>query len=94
MTIRLLYLVSEMTYEGVSKMVFVVFPAIIYANKHLNFLPRALNAVSVSPVLRINELYAVVNGVMRVTVRIEIAVSRPHVLHSILLRSSPMSFRK
>jgi len=55
----------------------IVFPAVVLAQEDLNGTPRALDGVCVCPSPRIDELDAVVDGLMRVTVCTEIAVRSP-----------------
>jgi len=61
----------------VCQMELIIFPAVVLAQEHLNGTPRAFNGVCVRPSTRIDELDAVVDGVMRVTLSAEIAVRSP-----------------
>ena len=48
-------------------MEFVVFPAVVLAEESLHSSPRSLDGVRVGPGVRINEVDAVVDSAMRVT---------------------------
>jgi hypothetical protein len=58
-------------------MVFVVFLPIACSEENLDLMPRALYGVGVGPGVRINEVGTVVNSLMLVTLRTEIAVRAP-----------------
>jgi hypothetical protein len=58
-------------------MVFVVFPPIVWSEENLDAMPRALSGAGVGPGGRINEVDTVVNSLMLVTLRTEIAVRTP-----------------
>jgi hypothetical protein len=57
--------------------VFIVFPPIVWSEENLDAMPRALIGAGVGPGVRINEVDTVVNSLMLVTLRTEIAVRAP-----------------
>jgi len=60
-------------------MEFVVFPAVVLSEEDLDATPRALNGIGVGPGFGIDELDAVVDSAMRVTLSTEIAVCSPRI---------------
>jgi hypothetical protein len=56
---------------------FMVIPAVVLPDENLDSTPRALDGICVCPGVRINEVDAVVNGAMCVTLRTEITVRAP-----------------
>jgi len=69
-----LHLVSE---HVVREMEFIVISAVVLPEENLDSMPRALDGISVCPGVRIDEVNAVVHGVMRVTLLSETAVRTP-----------------
>jgi hypothetical protein len=55
----------------------VVFPPIVLAQENLHGAPRGFDGVCVIPRVGIDEVYAVIDGAVRVTQRIEIFVGTP-----------------
>jgi len=60
-------------------MEFVVFPAVVHSQEYLDATPRTIDGVGMCPCFRIDELDAVVDSAMRVTLRTEIAVCSPRI---------------
>ena len=60
-------------------MEFVVVPAVVLAEENLYRTPRSLNDVGVGAGVRIDELDAVVDSAMHVTLSTEIAVCSPRI---------------
>jgi len=61
----------------VREMEFIVISAVVLPEENLDSTPRALDGISVCPGVRIDEVNAVVHGVMRVTLLSETAVRTP-----------------
>jgi hypothetical protein len=76
----------------VGKVEFIVFPAVVLAEESLNRAPRSLDGVRVGPVVRIDELGAVVGGAMRVTESIEISVRSPRIADDRSARFDPFTY--
>jgi hypothetical protein len=73
-------------------MVVVVFPAVVLPEENLYMMPRALDGIGVGPGVRIYEVDTVVDGLMRVTLRPEIAVRTPAITYDRSAGFDPVTF--
>jgi hypothetical protein len=60
----------------VCKMVPVVLP-VVWSEEYIHMMPHGIDGVGVVPYVWINEVEAMVNGAVRVTPRVEIAIRTP-----------------
>ena len=65
--------------QVVRKVIFVVFPAIVLSEEHFDGMPRAFDGVCVGPSVGVDEVDAVVDSPMSVTLLVEIAASSPRI---------------
>jgi len=61
----------------VSKMVTIILCLVVWPQEDLDAMPRGLNRVSVGPRVRIDKPKAMIDGAVRVTLRLEIVISTP-----------------
>ena len=74
------------------KMVVLVFPAVVLPEESLYMMPRALDGIGVGPGVRIYEVDTVVDGLMRVTLRPEIAVRTPAITYDRSAGFDPVTY--
>jgi hypothetical protein len=71
---------------------FIVFPAVVLPEENLDMLPRALDGICVCPGVRIDEVDAVVNGLMHITLSTEIAVRNPAITNDLSAGFHPVTY--
>jgi hypothetical protein len=73
-------------------MVLVVLPTVVRPEKSLDVLPRGLIGVGLCPDYRIDEVNAVVNCAMRLTLRSDIVVSTPAIRNDLCVWFDPGTY--
>ena len=71
---------------------FVILPAVVLPEENLDFVPRALDGICVCPGVRIDEVNAVVDGSMRVTLITDIVVGTPAITNDRSAGFDPVTY--
>jgi hypothetical protein len=78
--------------QVVCQMELTVIPAVVLPEENFDLTPRALDSIRVCPGVRIDEVHAVVNGMMRVTLRTEITVCTPAITNDRSAGFDPVTY--